>query len=358
MRMVARCVRGLEPLLATEILRYELGTITHLGHREVRFRTEPSESELPESEATELRLADDVFQLTAEIPDIGPAKAGVHGLGRLAESIGVQSSVEGRSPVDVRSPIEVQSPVAGIEVTASFLGRRNFNRHDAEDAVGRILSERLGVPYHSRRNNSVPPSEYSAWRLALDGVNACLMRRIADHPLHRRPYKRRTIPGTLHPPLAAAMAQMAEIEPGHTVLDPCCGAGTPLIEAAHIQPQAHLHGFDISPESLRASRTNAAGLAIEFRQGDAGALPLPDAGVDRVICNPPWGTQVAPDGRLSRRWTELRRVLAPKGIAVILTPDPSDLTIAIRNGLIPVHLQQVRIAGTHSSLVQLRHSAD
>jgi 23S rRNA G2445 N2-methylase RlmL len=153
------------------------------------------------------------------------------------------------------------------------------------------------------------------------------------------------------------MALLADIQPGHVVLDPCCGAGTPLIEAAHLQPDARFQGFDAASLALRAARENGQGLPISFRPGDAGSLPLQDASVDRVISNPPWGTQVNPSGLLARNphrlWTELRRVLAPKGTAVVLIPDPGVLAAAIGAGLTPVHLQQIRLAGTHSHLVRL-----
>ncbi|GAA3927083.1 methyltransferase domain-containing protein [Actinomadura viridis] len=335
-RLVARCVRGLEPTLAAEVLRHELGTILHLGHREVHFRPRRP----PEEAALALRTADDLFLLTARMPDIGPAKADVGRLTALADSAAPPG------------------PAGGIEVSASFLGRRNYNRYDAEDAVGRALAGRLGAPYHSRRSGDAPPPSARGWRLILDGTTATLMLRVADRPLHRRPYKHLTIPGTLHPPVAAAMAQLAGIQPGHTVLDPCCGAGTLLIEAAHLHPDARFQGFDNDPAALQAARTNAEGVPrLGLRRGDAGALPLRDASADRVLCNPPWGAQVTPSGTLARHparwWAELSRVLTPDGTAVVLIPDPGALTAAIANGLTPVHLQQVRLSGAHSHIVQL-----
>ncbi|GLZ05746.1 hypothetical protein Acsp03_32120 [Actinomadura sp. NBRC 104412] len=336
MRMVARCVRGLESLLATEILRYEVGTVTRIGHREVRFRTGSS----PAGTAG-LRTADDAFLLVARMPDIGPSRAAVAGLTELAAS------------ADLRHVPATR----GVEVSASFLGRRRFNRYDAEDAVGRALAARLGASYHSRRDGGQPPPGCQGWRLTLDGTHAILMLRVSERPLHRRPYKRSTIPGTLHPPVAAAMALLADIQPGQVVADPCCGAGTPLIEAASLHPDARFQGFDTATVALRAARENARGLPIVLRRGDAGGLPLGDASVDRVITNPPWGAQVNPSGLLARNphrfWTELRRVLAPKGAAVVLIPDPGALASAIREGLTPVHLQQIRLAGTHSHLVRL-----
>jgi tRNA (guanine6-N2)-methyltransferase len=91
------------------------------------------------------------------------------------------------------------------------------------------------------------------------------------------------------------MARMADIRPGHSVLDPCCGAGTLLIEADHLQPEARYQEFDLDPDALQAARPNAAGSpAVTVDSADAGDLPLGDGSIDRVVCNPPWGTQVAP----------------------------------------------------------------
>ncbi|MEU5884368.1 hypothetical protein [Spirillospora sp. NPDC047279] len=116
-----------------------------------------------------------------------------------------------------------------------------------------------------------------------------------------------------------------------------CGAGTLLLEGGSLQPHARFRGFDLDPDAIRAARANAA--------------------IDRVLCNPPWGTQVGAAGLLERRpsrwWSELRRVLAPGGSAVVLIPDTGDLTLAIRHGLIPVHVQQVRLSGLQPSIVRL-----
>src|SRR5579875_2808666 len=81
--------------------------------------------------------------------------------------------------------------------------------------------------------------------------------------------------------------------PPMTVLDPCCGSGTILIEAA--LQGASVYGGDSDPRALDAARTNiaAAGVQASVQGWDAQALPLADASIDRVICNLPWGRQVA-----------------------------------------------------------------
>ena len=342
-RLVARCVRGLEPTVAAEVLGSGIGVVTDLAHRQVHFRTSRP------APAAHLRTADDLFLLAARRPDVGTARSDLRSLTELAELADPDHLLRLRSSANLAP--------TGVEVSASFLGRRTFSRYDAEDVIGPALARRLGVPYHSRRNGAAPPPGHCGWRLTLDGTTATLMLRVTDRPLHRRAYKRRTIPGTLHPPLAAAMAAMAGIRPGQVVLDPCCGAGTLLIEAALAQPGAHFRGFDLSADAITAARANAATLPVSVNRSDAGHLPLADGSADRVLCNPPWGSQVRAGGLLatspSRWWAELRRVLAPEGAAVLLLHDTNALAVAIRHGLTPVHVQRVRVSGAQPFIVRL-----
>ncbi|MBD3143181.1 TRM11 family SAM-dependent methyltransferase [Microbispora bryophytorum] len=345
--LVARCVHGLEPTVAAEVLRRGLGVITHIGHREVYFRV--ARSPAPPGLIGDLRTADDVFLLAAQGSDVGVSRKGAAALAGLAGAADL--AVLAR----LRRHHGGLGAITGVEVSASFLGRRNFTRYDVEDAVGHALAARLGVGYHSRRGGAPPPG-HSGWRVTLDGERATLLLRIAERPLHRRAYKRRFVPGTLHPPLAAAMVAMAGIEPGDTVLDPCCGAGTLLIEAVRQRPGIRAHGFDLAWQAVAAARENAAGLPVAVTLADAGRLPVPDGVADRMLANPPWGGQVAPGGLLAasagRWWAELRRVLAPGGTAVVLLPGVGELPLGISQGLTPVHLQRVRVAGAESFLVR------
>lgn len=351
--LVARCLRGLEAVVASEVLGSGLGAVTDLRHREVHFRSHRS--------TPPLRTADDVFLLAAQRPDIGTTRQRLQELTELAHLADTDHLLSLRHSSLRHSVTASAREITGIDVSASFLGRRTFTRYDAEDIVGRALARRLGVPYHSRRTGTAPPPGSCGWRLTLDGTRATLMLRVDDRPLHRRAYKQHTIPGTLHPPLAAAMATLADIRPGHAVLDPCCGAGTLLIEAALAQPDARFHGFDLSADAVTAARTNAGELPVAIRRSDAGRLPLPDDSIDRVLCNPPWGTQAHARGLLatapSRWWTELRRVLAPEGTAVLLLPDREDLTTAIRHHFTPVHVQRLRLSGAQPYLVHLTLTA-
>lgn len=362
-RLVARCVRGLEPALGTEILRTGSATIDWIGHREVGFRTKTradagTRSGNGDNSDSELRLrtADDVFLLARRRDDIGPHKSDLAALAELARTVDLEGLARERR---VRG-----GPAAfgGIEISASFLGRRTYNRYDIEDTVGRVLAERAGVPYHTRRHGEPPPPGHSGWRLTLDGTRATLLLRLGQRPAHRRAYKNATIPGTLHPPVAAAMAQAAELRPGQRVLDPCCGAGTLLIEAHHTAPGTTLLGFDLDPAACRAARQNAGPLPVAVEHGDAGALPVADRSIDRVLCNPPWGAQVDAGGRLAghpeRWWRELARVFTDEGRAIVLLPEARGLGHALALGLAPVHVQQLSLFGSRPLLVRLERQRD
>ncbi|KAB2347063.1 methyltransferase domain-containing protein [Actinomadura rudentiformis] len=344
---MARCVRGLEPALGTEILQTGSATIDWIGHREVGFRT---------GDDVRLRTADDVFLLVRRRDDVGPHKRDLAALAEMARTVDLEGLARERR---IRGG---PAGFGGIEISASFLGRRTYNRYDIEDAVGGVLAERAGVPYHSRRHGEPPPPGHSGWRLTLDGTHATLLLRLGRRPAHRRAYKNATIPGTLHPPVAAAMAQAAALHPGQRVLDPCCGAGTLLIEAHHTVPGTALLGFDLDPAARRAARQNAGPFPIAVEHGDAGALPVADRSIDRVLCNPPWGEQVGAGGRLAghpeRWWRELARVLTDEGRAVVLLPEARGLGHALALGLAPVHVQQLSLFGSRPLMVQLERQHD
>jgi tRNA (guanine6-N2)-methyltransferase len=351
-RLVARCVRGLESALCTEILRTGSATIDWIGHREVGFRTNATTG----NGEVWPRTADDVFLLARRRDDIGPHKSDLPALAEMAHAVDLEGLARERRARGGPAGF------GGIEISASFLGRRTYNRYDIEDTVGRVLAERAGVPYHARRHGQPPPPGHSGWRLTLDGTHATLLLRLGRRPAHRRAYKNATIPGTLHPPVAAAMAPAAELGPGQRVLDPCCGAGTLLIEAHHTAPGTTLLGFDLDPAARRAARQNAGPLPVAVEHGDAAALPLADRSIDRVLCNPPWGEQVDAHGRLSghpeRWWHELARVLTDEGRAIVLLPEALGLSHSLALGLAPVHVQQLSLFGSRPLLVRLERQRD
>lgn len=134
-------------------------------------------------------------------------------------------------------------------------------------------------------------------------------------------------PASTTPVIAAVMTRLAKIEPGHTVLDPFCGAGTLLVSAADTARPARLLGSDHTHRWITATDDNLADRHPNrlLWRGDARYLPLPDDSVDRVVANLPFGKRVG--SHLGNRQlypaalAEIARVLTRRGRAVLLTED-------------------------------------
>ncbi|NWU43790.1 THUM2 protein, partial [Hylia prasina] len=146
-------------------------------------------------------------------------------------------------------------------------------------------------------------------------------------PLFRLPLANREYIKTagLRSTVAWAMASLAEISAGALVLDPMCGLGTILLEAAKEWPEACYWGADISDSQLEGADGNirTAGLMdkIELLKASVKALPLPSESFDSVISDIPFGkkfktthdAQLLPD-----ILQEMERVLRVGGTLVLL----------------------------------------
>ncbi|NUT53982.1 MAG: class I SAM-dependent methyltransferase [Saccharothrix sp.] len=97
------------------------------------------------------------------------------------------------------------------------------------------------------------------------------------------------------------------------VLEVAIGTGLNL---PHYPPGVRLTGLDLSPAMLDLARARAAelGLDVTLREGDAQALPFPDAAFDTVVCT--LGLCGVPDDRAAV--AEMHRVLRPGGRLLLL----------------------------------------
>jgi SAM-dependent methyltransferase len=103
------------------------------------------------------------------------------------------------------------------------------------------------------------------------------------------------------------------LQRGEHVVDVGCGAGTDsLIAAQMVGVSGRVVGVDMTAAMLQKARAGAseAGLSnVEFREGFAEALPVPDAWADVVISN---GVLNLMPNKLAAL-TEMTRVLKPNG---------------------------------------------
>jgi ubiquinone/menaquinone biosynthesis C-methylase UbiE len=88
---------------------------------------------------------------------------------------------------------------------------------------------------------------------------------------------------TLIQPVADALCDAIDLQAGWRVLDVACGSGNAAIAAARCGCDAV--GVDYVPALLARGRrrAEAEGLSIELRDGDAEAIPFPDASFDAVL---------------------------------------------------------------------------
>jgi ubiquinone/menaquinone biosynthesis C-methylase UbiE len=110
----------------------------------------------------------------------------------------------------------------------------------------------------------------------------------------------------------------AGITPAMKVLDVACGAGNAALPAARMG--ARVTGLDLTPRllDLARSKSAAASLDIDWREGDAEQLPFDNHSFDRVVST--FGHMFAPRHR--RTAEEMARVCARGGAIVIATWTP------------------------------------
>lgn len=353
LHLSARTIHGVEWVAAAEIEGRLGADVTALSHREVRFRVGELKPGL-----LELGSVDDVFLTCGLLWRLDHTRAS---LARLAEGT---SAFDFRRLVGSLRRLRDVSKRPRFDVVASFLGRRNYNRFEIEDSLGETVAAQTGWHYLTRSFGDKPVSEIT-FRVHLSNDEAYVGLRLSPTPLHRRPYKTATQPGTLHPPLAYAMAMLAGMKEGLTALDPCCGVGTIPIEVKRLQPAAGSAGADFDPEAIRKAVANAGADSKEvtFLLADAGRLPFADSSFDRVISNPPWGRTVEARGSLAVRadllGVEISRVLRPGGRVVLLIDSAGGEDEAlVRAGLRLVHRMPVSLFGSWPQVWVLTGGAD
>ena len=151
--------------------------------------------------------------------------------------------------------------------------------------------------------------EKGGWQLVEDSAEA---------------YERYLVPA-LFTAMADRLLDLAELKGGERLLDVACGTGIVARRGgSRVGPDAQIVGVDLNDGMLAVARRVSSGLrpAIEWRRGDAAALPLPDAAFDLVTCQQ--ALQFFADR--PRALSEMRRVLAPGGRAAIAVLRPIRFT--------------------------------
>ncbi|MBN2007651.1 MAG: methyltransferase domain-containing protein [Anaerolineae bacterium] len=308
-QVFALTTRGLEAVSASEMAALPGVQVRQVAYRRI---TAVCQDAVP---LLALRTVDDVFF------DLGTWA----GLVRQREALSALrrqvAALDLRPALKVCAALRSLPSELSFSLTVNFVGKRNYTGDEIKHVCAAAIAARHGWSYVSDDE----AADLNV-RVFIEHEFAWIGVRLGTRPLHRRPYKLEHVPGSLKPPVAAALLRLAGVPPGAQVLDPCCGAGTLLIEAD--LAGARVMGGDLSPEALCAARANGAAAAVplRLRRWDARRLPLPDSGVDYVISNPPWGRAVAAGTDVNAFYrqicAEAHRVLVPGGRVVLLTSLP------------------------------------
>lgn len=118
--------------------------------------------------------------------------------------------------------------------------------------------------------------------------------------------------------------QLAQVEPGHKVLDVGCGTGSLTIVAkAWAGPAGEVHGIDAAPEMIAVARRKAAQarVDVDFQVGLIEDIPFPDDQFDVVLSS--LMIHHLPGDDLKRRaFIEIHRVLKPGGRLLVVDFEP------------------------------------
>ncbi len=306
--LIAKTFMGLEPVLARELTQLganniQIGrrVVTFTGDKEMMYRAN--------------------FQLHTAIRILKPIK---HFKARSAEDVyEAVKDFEWEKYIEEGKTFAVDSVVYSDD----FLNSR-FVTYKVKDAIVDYLREKTG----KRPNISVTNPDIRL-HIHISENDASLCLDSSGESLHRRGYRQDTVEAPLNEVLAAGMIMLTGWKHDTDFIDPMCGSGTILIEAALLARNMgpglfrkefaferwpdfdqdlfdeiynddsqetkfpyHIYGYDVDMKAVNTARENvkAAGLSdiITIEQADFKDFKQPkDKAI--IVMNPPYGERIS-----------------------------------------------------------------
>jgi ubiquinone/menaquinone biosynthesis C-methylase UbiE len=146
----------------------------------------------------------------------------------------------------------------------------------------------------------------------------------------------------------------AQLRPGDRVLEVAPGPGYLAIELARLGSY-RITGLDVSRSFVRIASENAAlaRVEVDFREGDAAALPFAADVFDLIVCRAAFKNFSDPVGALR----EMHRVLRPGGRALIIDMRSDASGESIADEVAKMHLGRIDAFLTRTTLSALRKRA-
>lgn len=306
--LIAKTFMGLEPVLAQELTQLGANNV-QIGRRMVSFTGDKE------------MMYRANFQLHTAIRILKPIK---HFKARSAEDVYEEvKKVDWSQYIQKGKTFSVDSVVYSDEFRNS-----RFVTYKVKDAIVDQFREKTG----ERPNISISNPDIRL-HIHIAEYDATLCLDSSGESLHRRGYRQDTVEAPLNEVLAAGMILMTGWKGGCDFIDPMCGSGTILIEAAliarNISPGVfrkefafekwpdfdqelfdsiynddsqerefthHIYGYDVDMKAVNTARLNikAAGLSkdITVEQQDFKDFQKPTE-KSIIVMNPPYGERIS-----------------------------------------------------------------
>jgi putative N6-adenine-specific DNA methylase len=227
-----------------------------------------------------------------------------------------------------------------FRVEASCAASRIWHSGAAAQRIATAIRETLGAPESDAAAVTVMARiEHDLCTISVD---------TSGEPLHRRGWKQAVNPAPLRETLAALFLRQCGYDGTEPLLDPMCGAGTFVIEAAEIAaglnpgrlrafafehlagfdagawaqmrgvrreraPALRCHGSDRDAGAVEMARANAGRAGVSawaaFRQAPVSDVAPPEGPPGLVIVNPPYGGRMGEAARLLPLYQAFGRVM-------------------------------------------------
>ena len=235
---------------------------------------------------------------------------------------------------------DVLRPDVPVRVEATSRKSRIYHAGAARQRVENAIRETLGAP--------ISPEAELRVMLRIEKDICTFSVDTSGEPLHKRGHKEAVAKAPMRETMAAMFLRECGFDGSEPVLDPMCGSGTFVIEAAEIalglnpgrtrsfafeqlatfdaaawrdirgtaggrETQLMFHGSDRNAGAVEASRANAARAGVaevtRFQHRAVSDLKAPEGPAGLVIVNPPYGARIGDEKRLRSLYWSLGKVL-------------------------------------------------
>jgi tRNA (guanine10-N2)-dimethyltransferase len=172
-----------------------------------------------------------------------------------------------------------------------------------------------------------------------------------DRKVANRPY---FSPVSLHPRLARALVNLSRVKPGMLLLDPFCGTGGVVMEAALLG--AKTVGSDIDKKMVEGCSENLESLNIQdvkLFSADISEIPNKVEKVDAIASDPPYGRSATTNREdistlYERAFKAFSQALKPGGYASVVLPQEELIDMGSKH----LHLIESHAMRVHRSLTR------